>query len=124
MKSLPRPVIRRATRADLEKFYRTKTIRQTLSAKVGIVNGRIIACWGLAWIDGVVFVFFDWKASALRYRVTMIKAGRALMDEAREMGIKVMWAQRDPTEPGAGKWLHCLGFKPTLKPGLYRTWLN
>lgn len=120
MKSLPRPVIRRATRADLEKFYRTKTIRQTLSARIATVNNRMVGCGGVAWIDGRVFVFLDLKPSARRYKLALVKAAKEVVDEVRADGCRVMYAQRDPTEPTADKWLRRLGFEPTLKPGIYR----
>lgn len=123
MSRLPRPVIRPATRADLEKFYRTKTIRQTLSARVGIVNGRIVGCGGVAWVDGRVFVFLDLKPSARRYKIALVKTAMDVIKDVRESGCRIMYAHCDFTEPGAKRWLERLGFKPTLKPGLYR-WHN
>src|SRR3990167_9841860 len=117
---LSKPVIRPATRADLEKFYRTKTIKQTLSAWVAIVRGHIVACWGLAWIDGLVFVFCDLKPSARHYRMSIVRAGRAFIAEVRAKGCRVMYADRNLDEPGAVRWLKSLGFEPTRKPGLFR----
>ena len=117
---LPRPIIRQATRADLEKFYGKGNVRQTMTARVGIVRGRIIGCGGLAYIDGKVIAFCDLKPSARRYKVSLVRAAREVIDTVRATGCRVMYAQLEPGEPGAMRWTASLGFEPTKEPGLVR----
>lgn len=116
---LARPVVRPATQADILAFYK-KPLQQTVIAKVGVVRGRIIGCGGVAYIDGKAFVFFDLKPSARRYKVTIVKAAKQVIDEVRANGCRVMWADLDPDEVGAERWARSLGFEPTLKARLYR----
>lgn len=118
--SLPPVTIRRATREDLEKFYRTKNIKQSRIADVGLVRGRIIGCGGVAFIDGMAFVFLDLKPSARRYKVSLVKAAWRIINEVRSKGCRVMYANLDPNEPGAERWVTSMGFLPTEEPGLYQ----
>ena len=113
--------IRDATRADLTKFYGEPS-KQTVIARVGIVRGRLVGCGGVAYVAGVPFVFCDLKPSARRYKVTIVKAAAALIDEIRAKGCRVMFADLDPDEQGAERWTKRMGFKPTAKPGRMK-WL-
>lgn len=114
-----RPIIRQATRRDLEKFYGRDNVQQTMLAVVGIVRGRIVGCGGCAWVDGKVFVFCDLKPSARRYKVSIVKGAREIIEKVRSNGCRVMWAEVDDSEKNARRWVRSLGFKPTLKPNLY-----
>jgi hypothetical protein len=79
---------------------------------VGLLRGRIVGCGGVAYTGGMAFAFCDFKPSARRYKVTIVKAARAIID-------KVLWANVDPDEPGAVRWVTTLGFKPTRIPQIF-----
>jgi len=111
-----------ATRADLEKFYGKNNVRQTMTARVGLVRGRIVGCGGVAYVDGRAFAFCDLKPSARRYKISIVKAARDVIEKVRADGCRVMYAEADANEPGAVRWLTSLGFEPTMKSGLFR-WL-
>lgn len=118
-RSLAPVTIRPATRRDLEKFYRTTDIRQSRIADVGVVRGRIIGCGGVAFVDGMAFVFLDLKPSARRYKVALVKAARGVIERVRTSGTRIMYANLDPDEPGAERWVRSMGFLPTDEPGLF-----
>ena len=125
MKPLAPPVVRRATRADICKFYKSKEIDNNLIAKVGLARGRMYACYGLYWKNGRPYIFMDIKKTARRYKVRMLKEAYKLLKEADEAGIHTIYANRDFDESGSGKLLEKLGFEPTPTYGIYkrgRTW--
>lgn len=118
--SLVKPVIRVATKADLDRFYGKGKFTATTRAIVGLVRGRIVGCGGIAFVAGKVWAFCDLKPSAYRYKVSLVKAAAGVIAEARAQGIRIMWAEMDTTEPGAERWLRSMGFMPTSTPRIYR----
>jgi len=125
MKPLVQPVVRRATRADIEKYYKTDLVENTMIAKVGLARGRMYACWGLLWENGRPYIFMDIKPTARRYKVRMLKEAYKLLAEADEAGIHTIYANRAFDESGSGRLLEKLGFEPTPTYGIYkrgRTW--
>ena len=115
-----RPVIRPATAEDLAKFYGAGKFASTAIATVGLINGKIVGCGGLAFVGGRTIAFCDFKKSARRYKLAIVKAARDVIAAARRNGVRVMYADLDPNEPGADRWVRSLGFVPTDKPRLYR----
>lgn len=119
-RALPKPTIRPATQEDLDRFYGKGKFGLTTTAMVGLVNGRIVGCGGIVFSGGRVIAFCDFKRAARRYKVSIVKAARDVIARARANGIRVMYADLDPKEPGADRWVRSLGFEPTDKPRIYR----
>lgn len=91
-----------------------------MTARVGLVRGKIVGCGGVAYVDGRVIAFCDFKPSARKYKISIVKAALKIIGEVRARGCRVMYADIDPDEPGAVRWVTSMGFKPTMKPQLYR----
>lgn len=115
---MPRPVVRAATEKDIRKFYKGDN-RHTVRAKVAVVRGRIIACGGVAYINGRPFAFLDLKPSARKYAVTLLRETLGVIEEFKQNGHKVIYTERNDKEPGVDRWLARIGFRPTPTPGLY-----
>jgi hypothetical protein len=122
-KKLAPVTIRPATRDDLEKYYRTKKIQYTQTAFVGVVRGRLVGCGGVAYAEGRVIAFCDLKPSARRYKMSIVRAAYKVIKHVQETGVKIMYAEANPDEPGAERWLTSLGFEQTTVRGIY-SWRN
>lgn len=94
--------------------------RPTVKAWIGEVDGRIIGMGGLAFVDGRWIAFCDLTDEARPYKVSIVKAGRAVMEEARRAGHKFIYAETDDKEPMAKRWLESLGYQPQQEKGIYR----
>lgn len=119
MPRLPKPVIRPATRADIDKFYKGE-FPLTVTAMVGTVRGHIGACWGISQVNGRLIAFCDIRPWARRYKLTIAKSAIAFVKSAQANGARFIWTEADATEPGAARWIMSLGFKPTNHPHIYR----
>lgn len=114
------PVIRPATLADIEAFSPTQ-MKPTLKAWVGEVDGKIIGLGGFAFSGGRWFGFCDLNEEARKYKLTIARTARMVMEEAKKQGIRFVYAEVDKDIPGAARWLKSLGF--SLDPrslSLYR----
>jgi hypothetical protein len=120
MSPLPKPVIRPATRADIEKLYPKGEFTATTRAMVGLVRGRPVGIGGIALVDGRLYAFAYFKKSARRYKVSIVKAAIGVIEEAKASGARFIYCETDPNEPGAVRWVTSLGFRPMHKPGVYR----
>lgn len=116
-----RPIIRPATREDIEAFSSVPD-KPTMKAFVGELDGKIIGIGGLAFSQGRWFVFCDLTEEARRYKVSIAKTARRVMDEAREMGIQFVYADVDETEPNALRWQKSLGFELDERSGFLMRW--
>lgn len=117
-----RPIVRQATAADLAAFYagRPAPMTQvTVTAWCGELDGEVIAVGGFAHVNGRLIAFYDMDERARRYKVTLVRAARRIV---RDMAArnKVMFAQSDPKEAGAARWIASLGFKPTEFRDIYQ----
>lgn len=117
-----RPIVRPATAADLDAYYAAHPLtgpRCTVTAWCGELDGEIIAIGGFAHVRGKLIAFFEEDDKARRFKVTLVKAGIRVIREMAARG-KVMYAQTDPKEPGAKRWVESLGFRETGIAGIYR----
>ena len=94
----------------------------TVKARVGVVDGKIEAFWGLSFRHGLVVAFCDLNDGARKYPVLMHKTAKALLRQARDDGHRYVWAEIDPQEPLAQKWLARLGFIPAREDGTVMIW--
>ena len=85
------------------------------------LDGRILAMGGVLRVDGRWYAFCDLHEDMRSHKVTLVRAGKAMIDMAKAMGIKRMYTYPDPAEPRATRWLVSLGFAPSeTKPALYQ----
>lgn len=112
-------IIRRATKSDIDIFAGTKD-RPTVKAWVIDVDGRAIGMGGLAFAKGRWFAFCDLSDEARRYKVSIVKTGRLVMEEARRAGHQFIYADADAEEPMAKRWLTSNGFRQDSKTRCYR----
>jgi hypothetical protein len=111
-----------ATEDDIRLFARDNL--PTLRAWAGKVDGETVALFGLAREDGRWWVFFNITDEARPYKVTIAKAAKMLMAEARKMGLAYVYAVPDENEPMAVRWMLSLGFKPDQRSGSLMRWTN
>jgi len=112
-------IVRRATRADIEAFLPV-TDRPTVKAWVVDVDGRIVGMGGLALGQGRWIRFCDLSEEGRHYKRAIVKAGRAVMEEARRAGHRFIYAEADADEPMARRWLTRNGFRPDQTTRIYR----
>lgn len=104
-------VVRPATAADMDAFYGHEANRPSITAIVGELDGKIIACGGFAHQKGILEAFCDLEPEARDLPVQLIRETRKLI---RGMGAKgkMIYATADRREPSHEHFLRLLGFKP------------
>jgi hypothetical protein len=102
-------IVRPATREDIDAFSDMAN-KPTLKAWVGELDGRIIALGGFAFSKGRWFGFCDLEEDARRFKMTIGRAAKMILNEAKKQGIRFIYAEADPQEPGAIRWMTSLGF--------------
>ncbi len=81
-------------------------------ALTGLVDGEIKGIGGVAYMpDGTAVAFLHLAEGASRYAVTLHKAARRVLEEARNRGIRRIVARADIAIPAAERWLKRLGFE-------------
>ena len=113
--------VRPATREDIKQFSGFSFPNTpTIKAWVGEVDGKVEGISGFALSHGRWYIFCDLNEKAKPYKMTIAKNAHRVMKEAREMGIRYIYAQIDEDEPRAIAWLGTLGFEPDPRSSLYR----
>lgn len=110
-------IVRPATAEDITLF---SDAGPTFRAWVGEVDGKVVGVSGLVRIKGRWFIFCDLKDEAKKFKITIARNAHRVMDEARKMGIRFIYAQVDKNEPRAIAWIATLGFEPDPRSNLYR----
>jgi hypothetical protein len=114
-----RPIVRRATKVDLDAYYGPEPDRPTISAVVGELDGKLIGCGGFAHVKGILVAFCDLKDEARKFRVQLVREARKLVAEMAATG-KVIYATADMSEPHVEHWLRVMGFEPV--EGIQNRW--
>lgn len=113
-----------ATAEDIGKFSMGHSW-PTLRAWVGKEGDEPIALFGLArGSDARWYAFFDITDKARPHKKTIVRTGKMLMDEARKMGLRYVYADPDPKELLAVRWLRSLGFEIDLRSQSLMRWKN
>jgi N-acetylglutamate synthase-like GNAT family acetyltransferase len=102
--------VRLATREDIERFVDLAN-KPTIKAFVGEVDGQIVAMGGLAFSRGRWFAFCDLVDAGRHHKFGIARTAKRVLAEAKAQGIKYVYAEADPNEPGAVRWLARLGFE-------------
>jgi GNAT superfamily N-acetyltransferase len=114
-------IIRPATRDDIEAFA---SIKQwpSLLAVAGEIDGRIVLLGGLAFMRGRWFAFCELTDEARQHKIAIGRAAKRIFAKAKERGIRFIYAEADPEEPGAVRWLTSLGFTLDPRSGYLYRW--
>lgn len=111
-----------ASPEDIAHFARGDGSWPTMRAWVAKEDGEPIALFGFSRnTDGRWAAFFDITDKARWHKKLIVKSGRMLMDEARKMGLRYVYARPDPEELLAERWLQSLGFE---RVGTLMRWTN
>lgn len=111
--------IRLATIEDIRHFNPNLPPgqRPTVKALVGILDGERVALGGIAMLAGRCMVFLDLKPPARRFKVSIHRYALAMIDDAKAKH-RILYAQPDPNEANAKRWLTRFGFR-MMKPGVW-----
>lgn len=113
-----------ARQEDIKQFARDEGF-PTLRAWVGRESGEAIALFGFArQPDGRWYAFFDITDKARRHKKQIVRTARMVMEEARKMGLRYVYAQPDPGESLAVRWMQSLGFDHDPRSGTLMRWTN
>lgn len=113
-----------ATAEEISQFAGTEEY-PSMKAWVGKVDGKSVALGGLARdADGRWIAFFDITDEARPHKKLIVRTGRMIMAQAREMKLRFVYAMPDCNEPLAIKWLERLGFKKDRRSGVLMRWEN
>jgi hypothetical protein len=91
-------------------------------AWAGELDGEIVALGGLAFSKGRWFAFCDLKPEARQFKMTIMRVAKRVLEDARERNIRFIYAEADPDEPKAVRWMQSLGFKPDERSGILYRW--
>lgn len=115
--------VRRATEADFLAFYNRAPDRTVLGF-VGEDGDEIISIGGLAIAEGRAMAFFDATRDLHSSKVLLHKTALKVLDEARALGFRRVYALRSENYPTARRWLERLGFTPCDDDETVYIWLN
>ncbi len=117
-------VVEPATVDDIRKFAGEDEY-PTMKAWAGKVDGETVALGGLARdAEGRWIAFFDITDEARPHKKLIVKTGKMIMEQARQMKLRFVYAMPDCNEPLAIKWLGRLGFKKDIRSGVLMRWEN
>ncbi len=114
-------IIRPATRADIEAFS-SMAGKPSIRAVCMEKDGRIIALGGIAYAKGRWIGFCDLAAEARHHKMHIMRAARRFMADARQSGVRYIYAMADPCEARSVAWLKSLGFRLDPRSGVLYRW--
>jgi hypothetical protein len=104
-----KPVVRWASREDIDAFSPLRN-KPTIKALCMELDGKLVGLGGFALVNGRYFGFCDLTEEARPYKMHIMRAAKRMLEYAREQGIKFIYAEADPEEDGAVRWMTSLGF--------------
>ena len=104
-------VVRNATRQDIEAFT-GRPNNPTIRAVAADLDGKIIAISGLAIVKGRYYLFLDIEEEARKYKMHIMRWAIRILAEAKESGVRFIFAEADTKEKKSTAWLERLGFQP------------
>mgnify|MGYP001578005743 CR=1 FL=1 len=112
-------VVRPASAQDLDAFSDLAN-KPTTRAWCAEINGRIVGLGGIAAYNGRWYAFVDLLPEIRPHKMTIARAAARFLDAARRDGVKFIYAEVSPREPGALRWLMRLGFRVDSRSNYYR----
>ncbi|WP_375408506.1 hypothetical protein [uncultured Methylobacterium sp.] len=84
------------------------------------VDGELVAIGGLAYLpDLTVVAFLEGHSAVKRWPITIHKAVRAGLADAKRRGVRRIVAIAADDVEAAPRWLERLGFRSDAAPGVY-----
>jgi hypothetical protein len=118
-----KPVIRPASRHDIEAFSPVRN-KPTVRAVCMEIDGRIVGLAGVALVNGRWFAFVDLKDEARPHKMIIARTAIRFLSELRRDGVRYVYAEADPTEIGAVRWMTSLGFEIDPRSDYLYRWGN
>jgi hypothetical protein len=118
-----KPVIRPASRDDIEAFSPVRN-KPTVRAVCMEIDGRIVGLAGVALVNGRWFAFVDLKDEARAHKMLIARTAIRFLSELRRDGVRYVYAEADPTEIGAVRWMTSLGFEIDPRSDYLYRWGN
>ena len=117
--------VRPARAGDIEAYAATigkPMVLPTVIAWAGEIDGRVVAIGGVAIAGGRHRAFIDLQPEARPWKMTIARSALRALSHLKALGVRYIYAEPDPDEPGAQRWLASLGFRPDQRSNgaLYR----
>lgn len=114
---MPPVILRPATRADIDALI-VEPLPHRIRAWAAERGGELLAVGGLVFQPGeIVAAFLILNAPAKSFALSLHKAGKHMMDEARRIGIRRVVATAQSGNDAAAPWLLRFEFKPVVVGG-------
>lgn len=113
--------IRPATAEDIARFSDMAN-KPSIRAWVAEQDGRLLGMGGIALAKGRWFGFVDVTDEMLAHKITLARAAIRFLDEVKRSGVRFIYAEVSPHEPGAGRWLESLGFEFDVRSQHFYRW--
>lgn len=101
-------VVRAVGADEVEAFYGFE-LPSEIAARGGYLDGALVAVWGLSWVEGKCWIFWNMRADAWRFRVTIWREAHRLLASAREAGEAAVFSASEDN-PIATRLHQRLGF--------------
>jgi RimJ/RimL family protein N-acetyltransferase len=112
------PVVRPATRADIDSLIDEKLPYRVRAYAVEDHEGKLLGVGGFAYQPNDTIAAFVLKApGAEKYKIALHRAGLMAMQDAKRLGYRRIVALAEKTNPAAERWLARLGFKQVMVEG-------
>jgi hypothetical protein len=109
--------VRPSTSDDVARFF-PDPLPWRIRAMTMLKDGVIVGIGGLAYLpDEAIGMFAKLTDEARKARISLHRAGLAMMGEVRMLGFERVVAMADPQEPAAERWIKRFGFEPRLIEG-------
>lgn len=116
------PVIRPATAEDIARFSDMPNKPSIRAWVAEDENGNLIGIGGIFLTGGRWFGFVDVHDEMRAHKMRLMRAAIRFLDEMRQGGVRYIYAEIAPKEPGARAWLESLGFEFDQRSQHFHRW--
>lgn len=120
-----KPTLRPTIPSDLDKFMNEMKLPWRIRATTGLIGDEVVAVGGIAYPpEGAHLAFLMCDDKARGYPIALHKAALAVLNDAKQLGIKRLVTLADmQVSPAAERWLASLGFEPTMTQEEKTVWV-
>ena len=115
--------MRPATAEDIAHFSDME-VTPTIRGWVAEQDGELLGIAGFARARGRWWAFFDITDKLRAHKKFIVKSGKKFIEEAQRQGVRYLYAEADPNEPLAVRWMESLGFELDRRSGTLYRWKN